>query len=170
VVARLGLWLASLGSTLLRVATWLALAFVAAGLALAIVRALRGRREGENGAPLPDPGLRVGRDLRPESLPDDVVGEARARFARGDAAGALSLLYRGALVHLVARFGLALPASATEGECERIAHDALEPGIAGDFRALSRAWLFCAYAHAAPAPEAFAELCERWQPRLRSAA
>jgi len=169
-LARLGLWLASLGSTLLRVVMWLALAFVVGALAVAIVRALRARGQSEAGAPLPDPGLRIGLDLRPESLPDDVVGESRARFAGGDAAGALSLLYRGALVHLVQRFGLALPASATEGECERIARDALDAGLAGDFRALSRAWVFCAYARAMPAPEAFAELCERWQPRLRGAA
>jgi hypothetical protein len=110
--------------------------------------------------------VRFGLDLRPEALPADVIAAAHARFAAGDAPGALSLLYRGALVHLVRGLGLRVPASATEGECERIARDAVEPGLAGDFALLTRAWIFCAYAHEAPAPEAFAELCRRWRPHL----
>jgi hypothetical protein len=170
VLARFGLWLASLGATLLRVIAWLGLAAVLTGLTIAIVRSLRARalRPGAQGVDLAD--VRVGLDLRPEALPSDVVAEARARFARGDATGALSLLYRGALVHLVRGFGLAVPAGATEGECERLARQALDAGLAGDFRDLTRAWVFCAYAHQVPAPDAFAELCQRWQPHLRSAA
>ncbi|MEX2205104.1 MAG: DUF4129 domain-containing protein [Myxococcota bacterium] len=169
-LARFGLWLASVGGTLLRVVAWLGLAAVLTGLGVAVVRSLRERdlRPGAQSVNLS--GARVSLDLRPEALPADVVAEARARFARGDAPGALSLLYRGALVQLVRGFGLAVPAGATEGECERLAREALDAGLARDFKALTRAWVFCAYAHQPPAPDAFAELCQRWQPHLRSAA
>jgi hypothetical protein len=168
-LARFGLWLASVGATLLRVVMWLALAGLLAALAVVIMRALRERNRNAEGK-LAETPVRTGLDLRPESLPADVVAEARTRFARGDAAGALSLLYRGALIHLVGRFGLRVPAGATEGECERLARAALDAGLAGDFKALSRAWVYCAYAHSAPEPDAFAELCQRWQPHLRGGA
>jgi hypothetical protein len=169
-LARLGLWLASTGATLLRVVSWLGLGVVLTALAVAILRSLRDR-ERRPGGPVADGGdVRVGVDVGPETLPPDVVAEARARFARGDASGALSLLYRGALAHLVRAFGLGLPVGATEGECERIARAALDAELARDFRDLTRAWVFCAYAHETPAPDAFADLCQRWQPHLRVAA
>ena len=91
-----------------------------------------------------------------------MVAAARVLFAAGDAAGALSLLYRGALVELARRFGLRLPASATEGECERIASSALAGPLAQDFAALARAWLYCAYARRAPTGDEFEALCRRW--------
>ena len=150
-------------SSATRVGVWLALPILAAFLFVAIARGVRGGREGGSRAPPPHEGeLSRGFDLRPESLPADVVGAARARFAAGDPAGALSLLYRGALVQLARRFGLRLPASATEGECERIASAALEGALARDFSALARAWLYCAYAQRPPSPDEFETLCARW--------
>ena len=110
-----GVWLARGFAELVRVGTWALLALAAVVLVVLILRALRAQ-----GAHVPvseseESPLRRGLDLRPESLPDDVVAAARARFAAGDATGALSLLYRGALVQLAKRFELRLPASATEG-------------------------------------------------------
>jgi len=162
----LGLWLGSVAATLLRVGAWLGIALVVGALGIAIARSLR-ERERVPGAQLLDGNdTRFGLDLRPEALPPDVIAEARARFASGDASGALSLLYRGALVHLVRGFGLGVPVGATEGECERIARAALDSELASDFALLTRAWVFCAYARESPAPETFAELCRRWQPHL----
>ncbi len=168
-LARFGLWLASVAATLLRVVAWLGISAVLAALAVVIVRSLRDRGRRPRTRLESGTDLRVGLDLRPEALPPDVIAEARARFARGDAPGALSLLYRGALVHLVRGFGLAVPVGATEGECERLARAALDAELAGDFRDLTRAWVYCAYAHETPAPDAFAELCRRWRPHLRGA-
>ena len=169
-LARFGLWLGSVAATLLRVGAWLGIALVLGALAIVIARSLR-ERERLPGTQIADETeLRFGLDLRPETLPADVVAEARARFARGDASGALSLLYRGALIHLVRGFGLRVPAGATEGECERIARGALDSGLASDFALLTRAWVFCAYAHETPAPATFADLCQRWQPHLGGAA
>jgi hypothetical protein len=168
VFGRLVLWLGSVGATLLRVAAWLALSGVVAALAIVIARSLRARERSTPQEAPDESQVRFGLDLRPEALPPDVVAAAHARFAIGDAPGALSLLYRGALVHLVRGLGLRVPASATEGECERIARTALEAGLAGDFALLTRAWIFCAYGHEPPLREAFDELCQRWRPHLRA--
>jgi hypothetical protein len=159
-------WLGDFGAGLLRVGAWLSVALFVIALALVVVRSLRDRERPPPAAHPVAPTVRFGLDLRPESLPPDVVAAARERFAAGDAPGALSLLYRGALVHLVHGAGLRIPASATEGECERAARAALDDSLASDFSALTRAWTFCAYARQTPPPEAFAELCERWRPHL----
>jgi hypothetical protein len=153
-------WMGSLLSNTMRVGAWLAIPGILALLALAIARGLRVRRASDSSGL--EGELRRGFDLRPESLPDDVLTTARARFAAGDASAALSLLYRAALVELARRFGLRLPASATEGECERIARRAPDGVLVQDFAALASAWLFCAYAHRPPAPDEFDALCSRW--------
>jgi hypothetical protein len=155
-------WIGSLLSNTVRVGAWLAIPVLLALLALAIARGLRVWRpyDSSRGAGVDE--VRRGFDLRPESLPSDVLAAARARFAAGDASAALSLLYRAALVELARRFGLSLPASATEGECERIARGAADGALVQDFAALASAWLFCAYAHRPPAPDEFDALCARW--------
>lgn len=168
-LARLGLWLGSVAAGALRVGAWLAIALLVGALAIAILRSLRSSRRREASDTEEPSELRLARELRPEPLPADVVAAAKARFESGDARGALSLLYRGALVHLVRGRGLSIPESATEGECERIASEALPPALAGDFAELSRAWVFCAYAHRALPAADFAQLCRRWSPRLGGA-
>jgi uncharacterized protein DUF4129 len=147
-----------------RVGIWLALPILLAFLFVAIARGVRTGRERRDARAPPEAETEIARsfDLRPEALPSDVVAAARTRFELGDAAGALSLLYRGALVELGRRFALRLPASATEGECERIARSALAGPLAQDFAALASAWLYCAYAHRPPTPPEFAALCARW--------
>ncbi len=102
----------------------------------------------------------------PEPLPLDPIGEARSRFAEGDAIAALSLLYRGALAYVSESLGLPLPASATEDECTRAVGERLDAGIARDFAELARTWQGCAYAGRRPDPAAFHLLCERWASRF----
>jgi uncharacterized protein DUF4129 len=152
---------AELVSIVARIGAWLVIPIA---LALLVVAAARGVRLGgwRSAAPVPEAPLRRGFDLRPESLPSDVVAAARARFAANDPAGALSLLYRAALVELARRFRLRLPASATEGECERLARSAGDSSLVDDFAALARAWLYCAYAHRPPAPDEWDALCARF--------
>ena len=168
--SQLALFLARAFAELVRVGVWVALALAAIVGVVLFLRALRSQRGPGRAAGAEPSAVRRGLDLRPESLPDDVVGAARARFAAGDPTGALSLLYRGALVQLARRFALRLPASATEGECESIARGALDGGLAQDFAALARAWLYCAYAHQPPAPPEFDELCARWSRGIGAAA
>ncbi|MFT4647400.1 MAG: hypothetical protein ACI9X4_000612 [Glaciecola sp.] len=59
----------------------------------------------------------AGLDLRRESLPKDVVAEARALWGAGQTKEALSLLYRGSLVVLRDEHGLFIEDGDTEGRC-----------------------------------------------------
>src|SRR5262245_18036748 len=99
----------------MRIGAWLAIPVMLAVLAVAIARGLY-RRGASQSRTARQSELRRGMDLRPESLPEDALGAARACFAAGEPSGALSILCRAALVELARRFSLRLPASATEGE------------------------------------------------------
>lgn len=135
----------------------------------AIVYSLRNRAPRAQRTPEPNlPQHRFGLDLRPESLPTDVVADARALFAAGDAAGALSLLYRASLVYVIRSLGVEIAESATEGECVRLVRAGAHGTVSDSFGRLTRAWLYCAYAHTPPGAEEFQELCELWSPILRA--
>ena len=137
----------------------------------AIVYSIRNRAPPVATAPSePLPDVRFGLDLRPESLPEDVIAEAAAAFRAGDAAGALSLLYRAALVHLIHARGVRIAESATEGECVRMVRAGAARGLADSFARLTSAWLYCAYAHRPPDADEFEQLCELWSPVLRAEA
>lgn len=103
-----------------------------------------------------------GLDIRPETLPDDIGAEARRLWIVGDAAGALSLLYRGALSALVLRFSAAIRASSTEQECLRAARGVLAAPPAGYFEALTRAWQSTVYAQRRPDAAAALALCDEF--------
>jgi hypothetical protein len=103
-----------------------------------------------------------GLDIRPETLPDDIGSEARRLWIAGDAAGALSLLYRGALSALVLRFSAAIRASSTEQECLRAARGVLAAPPAGYFEALTRAWQNTVYAQRRPDAADALKLCDEF--------
>src|SRR5205085_3468953 len=71
------------------------------------------------------PETLFGLDVRPASLPDDIVGAARAALAAGSPAAALGLLYRGALSALIHFAAVDFHAGDTEGDCARIASPVL---------------------------------------------
>ena len=108
------------------------------------------------------PQTLFGLDVRPQSLPDDIAAAARAALAAGDLAGALGLLYRGALSALVNFAGVDFRAGDTERDCWRRATPALSTAGAGYFRALLDAWLRTAYAHRPPPVDDLARLCDDW--------
>lgn len=56
-------------------------------------------------------------DIRPETLPADIGGAARALWDRGDHRLALALLYRGLLSRLVHVHEIEIRDSSTEGDC-----------------------------------------------------
>jgi hypothetical protein len=62
------------------------------------------------------PDILFGMDVREESLPDDIIGAAKLLWQQQKARESLSLLYRGALVHLLNKEKLALENSHTEGD------------------------------------------------------
>ncbi len=106
-----------------------------------------------------------GMDVRPESLPDDVAGEAWALWQAGQTAEAISLLYRGALVTLIHRDGITLASSATEGDCVRqvrSAGDRIMSETTDYFTRLTLTWQSLAYAHRLPASSTAEQLCQQW--------
>jgi len=116
---------------------------------------------GETGALLPEAVF--GLDIRPESLPADVAAAAWAIWEQGDPAGALGLLYRGALACLVHRDGLEVAASWTEGDCLAVVRRRAAPAAAEYFARLTRAWQSTAYAHRPPSREEAKTLCDSWR-------
>lgn len=105
----------------------------------------------------------AGLDVRPESLPPDVPAEAMTRFRAGDPRGGLALLYRGALAALIHRHRLAIPASATEGDCLRAARPVLDEGAGEALHRLTAAWVRMAYRGEAPEEAAMEALCGSWR-------
>ena len=85
-------------------------------------------------------------DIRPDSLPDDIAGNARSLWQRGEQRAALSLLYRGALSRLVHDHGIAIRSASTEGECVVLARAALPAAGGAFFERLVGAWQIAVYA------------------------
>jgi hypothetical protein len=160
---RTGVVFESLGRLLGRIVEpllWIATAALVGWLLWRAVRLDRARVE-TTGAAAPPPTVLLGLDLRAESLPQDVAAEARRLLAEGQAAAALSLLYRGALAWLVAR-EVPLARSATEGDCLRAARAAIGAEPVAFLASLTAAWQACAYAHRQPAPDALESLLRDW--------
>ena len=105
-----------------------------------------------------------GLDVRPESLPTDLATAAWKLFRKGDAAGCLSLLYRGALAILIRDHELEIAESSTEGDCLALVQAAGPAAAAAAyFAGLTAAWTGCAYGHRAPAEAGARQLCEGWE-------
>jgi len=85
-------------------------------------------------------------DIRPDSLPDDIAGNARMLWQGGDRRAALSLLYRGALSRLVHDHGVSIGSASTEGECIVLARAALPAAGGAFFERLVGAWQIAVYA------------------------
>jgi hypothetical protein len=154
-------WLPGVLAAGLRIAAWLALAACVVAIVLALLRI---QAPAPRGPPPTLPAILFGLAVDPRTLPDDVVTAARAAWARGAAIEALSLLYRGALVRLMAGGALAIPASATELECVRLVERSQAPERARTFAALTQAWIGARYAHRPPAEHDFDALCAGFGP------
>ncbi|HEX4327869.1 MAG TPA: DUF4129 domain-containing protein [Burkholderiales bacterium] len=108
------------------------------------------------------PDVMFGLDLRPESLPDDVPGAARALLAAGNMRGALALLYRASLSVLVHERDVEISIGDTEGDCvRRVARVGPAP-LAAYFEQLADAWSLIAYAGRKPETTAVTRLIDTW--------
>ena len=137
---------------------------IAAGIGLAwLLIRLQHRRAMRTspgvGAP---PAVLFGLDVRPESLPTDLVARARQLALAGNVTAALALLYRGALVGLVHGEGVQFKDGDTERDCLRRAGGALQGVELAYFGTLVRSWQHAAYAHTAPHRDAVLGLCDDW--------
>ena len=108
------------------------------------------------------PAVLLGLDVRPESLPVDLVARARQLAMEGNVTAALALLYRGALVGLVHGAGVQFKDGDTERDCLRRAGGALQGVELAYFGSLVRSWQHAAYAHTAPNRDAVLGLCDQW--------
>lgn len=141
-------------------ALWLVLAAAIVWLVFNRERLRRWLRGARAEAAYVAPQKLFGLDLRPESLPLDIAGEALRLWHGGESRAALSLLYRGALVRLIERDGIELRESDTEGDCLRVVMRRTRHDKAAFFGQLTAAWEGMAYAGRVPADgEA---LCRHW--------
>lgn len=104
-----------------RLLVWGGVAVLAAALVIYIVRTVGGhtvfRREDVFVAPTQVRDL----DIRPESLPENIGGAARALWDSGEHRAALALLYRGMLSRLAHVHRIPIRDSSTEGDCLALA-------------------------------------------------
>ena len=105
-------------------------------------------------------------DIRPESLPDDIAGAARALWQRGEHRAALSLLYRGALSRLVHDHAVPIRAASTEGDCVTLARRVLAAEAGAFFEQLVQAWLLLVYGARTPDDAVVMSLCDGFDTRL----
>lgn len=161
---QIGLWIAQYGRLLI----WI----IGAGLAvLAILRLApalldwRPAFKRQSSRILPD--VVFGLDVRPDRLPDDVAAAARAALARGALREALSLLYRGALVHWLSN-GLEIQPGDTEGDCVRRVEHRHGGAPAQAFRRLVNSWQQAAYSTTPPTNDDVSALITEWPQHFRA--
>jgi hypothetical protein len=143
---------------ILRVAAWITIAALVIAVIWLVARRWQGRdTQGTREAP---PAQLFGLAIHPDSLPPDIPAAARAALAQGHVREALSLLYRGALSHLVHTRGLVIRRGATEGDVLRLARRTLPTQPVAYFEKLLPAWVEAAYAARLPDAERVAALCE----------
>jgi len=99
------------------------------------------------------PEVMFGMDVRPESLPDDIIAEARQKWQQGDHRDSLSLLYRGALVRLINEEKVKLKDSHTEGDVLKQASTIISTEKQSYLQTLTVQWQRIAYAHRTPDDE-----------------
>ena len=107
------------------------------------------------------PDVVFGLDVRPDRLPEDVAAAARAALARGALREALSLLYRGALVHWLSN-GLEIQPGDTEGDCVRRVEYRHGGAPAQAFRRLVNSWQQAAYSITPPTSDDVSALIAEW--------
>ncbi|WP_271411004.1 DUF4129 domain-containing protein [Pseudomonas sp. Q1-7] len=112
--------------------------------------------------PRETPAVLFGLELAPESLPDDVAGEAERLWA-SQPREALGLLYRALLSRLLHEFRLPLRQSHTEGEVLQLVRNLDNGELEGFSRTLTGHWQNLAYGHRLPADELRQGLCDGWR-------
>jgi len=155
-------WIAAIAVRVASTLKWGLMALALVGLALLARRVLRDWR-GLSRRP-PDPGPEpVGIfESIPEGMSLDAIpDQVRVHLAEGDARGALGLLYRAALLHLIQQ-GLGIPDGATELECLALARKRCSASELGPLPRLVREWRGLAYAHVVPDPGVIESLLTEW--------
>ena len=108
------------------------------------------------------PDIMFGMDVRPESLPENIVDEARKLWQSEQHREALSLLYRGALIRLINQEKVKLQNSHTEGDVLKHASLKLSESKQSYLKSLTTQWQLIAYAHRSPNESNMQTLFDLW--------
>ncbi|KAG1694874.1 hypothetical protein GQR58_006816 [Nymphon striatum] len=108
------------------------------------------------------PEVMFGMDVRPESLPDDIIGESRKLWENKQHREALSLLYRGALIRLINQEQVQLKDSYTEGDVLRHSKTQITELKHAFLKDLTSNWKLVAYAHKNPSDTTMEQLFSTW--------
>lgn len=109
------------------------------------------------------PTIMFGLDIRRESLPTDISGEAARALASGDSLTALSLLYRGSLAALIHDHAVTIKESDTEGDCLRRSRPRLQTQTFHYLQSLTQAWQTTVYAHRQLPDSQVETLIQQWR-------
>ena len=109
------------------------------------------------------PDILFGMNVREDSLPDDIISEAKQLWQQKKARDSLSLLYRGALVRLINQENIPLENSHTEGDILKLSQKSLINKQHQYLAQLTTQWQLIAYAHRIPMEEAMQWLFSHWQ-------
>ena len=108
------------------------------------------------------PEVMFGMDVRPDSLPANIVDEARTLWKTEQHREALSLLYRGALVRLINIEKVKLQNSHTEGDVLKVSALILSKTKQSYLKLLTTQWQLVAYAHRSPNEDDMNTLFDHW--------
>ncbi|MGZ5885136.1 MAG: hypothetical protein ACXWJE_12300, partial [Burkholderiaceae bacterium] len=116
-----------------------------------------------------------GLDIRPETLPDDVVAAVRLLWEQKQYRAALALLYRATLSRLVEEDAVLISRGATEGDCLRLARQAhatnrLSLPKLDIVTAATNLWLRGAYGGRWPDTDTVLAHCTQWQSQFGKSA
>lgn len=156
--ARIGEWLAQTTEVLL----WASIALLLLVLARLWPRFKAKTRQREQAAETPAYSLIYGPDGKLIALPEKLTEEAQRFWREGNPREALSLLYRGALAHLIERFQLPLGSSYTEIESVELCQERCPPVVGTYFNRLTQAWMRLAYGHREVSTDEFEDLLKDW--------
>lgn len=159
-------WFASIGEWVARATEALLWASVAL-LVIVLARLWprfrqRAQRRSQERDSRPAHSLIYGPDGKLHALPENLTAEAQRYWQEGNAREALSLLYRGALAHLIDRFHLPLGSSYTEIESVELCQEKCPPVVGTYFNRLTQAWMRLAYGHREISQHEFDDLLKDW--------
>ena len=97
-----------------------------------------------------------------DTIPDNPVELVRRLCEKGELRRAMSLLYRATILHYIRLQRIAIPGSATEGECLQLVQRNRPEPESRYFETLTREWQQLAYAGSTPHAERLVELCHQW--------
>ncbi len=152
-----------------RVLVWCAAVMLAGMLVVYITRIVRRHRAPRGVEQFAAPTHVRDLDIRPESLPEDIGGAARALWDNGEHRAALALLYRGLLSRLAHVHRVPIRDSSTEGDCLVLAASHLVQGKHEYVSRLVRVWQRAVYGREDVPPATVYVLCEHFASALDAA-